>query len=89
MKLSSQSGLKKMAYVAVLCTSLAMGAVVAKVPLPPVVRPGLISYYSDASKTQQVGLEIITCEGVRYFLWGASGVYRDQELFYCQPPIES
>ena len=89
MKISSQSGLKKVAYVAVLCTSLAMGAVVAKVPLPPVVRPGLISYYSDASKTQQVGLEIITCEGVRYFLWGTSGVYRDQELFYCLPPIES
>jgi hypothetical protein len=99
MKATRRVGIKKIAYLALLGASLAMGAVIAKVlpvqsPLPGIITPGIITpgiitYYSDPSKLHDIGSEIITCDGLRYFLWGQAEPYKSQELFYCLPPIPS
>jgi hypothetical protein len=89
MKATRRVGIKKIAYLGLLGASLVMGAVIAKVPPVQPPPPGIITYYSDPSKLHDVGSEIITCDGLRYFLWGQSGPYKSQELFYCLPPIPS
>ncbi|MCC7247470.1 MAG: hypothetical protein IT473_02495 [Lysobacter sp.] len=79
--------LKKTAYCALLGASVAVGAVTAKVTPTPPKLPGLITYYSNSSLTQDVGQEIVMCSGASYVSWGYITQYKTQEFFYCPPPI--
>lgn len=73
----------------VLLAGMTAEIAIAKVPPAPVTPPGLISYYSDATKANVVGQEIVTCEGARYLTWGVCTSHLNQDLFYCPPsPIE-
>lgn len=79
--------LRKTAYFALLGASVAVGAVVAKVPPVPPKLPGIITYYSNSSMMYEVGQEIVMCNGGSYVSWGYTTAYKTQEFFYCPPPI--
>ena len=79
--------LKKAGYLMLLGVSVAAGTVVAKIPKPPPKLPGDIIYYSDSSMIYEVGREIVSCNGMSYFVFGYETPYKTQEFFYCPPPI--
>ncbi len=69
--------IQRMACLAVLAIAAIGGAVVAKPPSPPPAQPAHIYYFADAARTQYVGRDVVTCEGLRYLEWGTRTVYAD------------
>lgn len=68
---------KRTTYLALLSISVAAGAVVAKPPRPVPTEPAYVYYFADAARTEYVGRDVITCEGLRYLEWGARTSYSD------------
>lgn len=71
--------LKRATYLALLAISIATGAVVAKPPKPAPTEPAYVYYFTDAARTQYVGRDVITCEGLRYLEWGVRAQYSATE----------
>lgn len=69
--------IKQAAYLALLAISIATGAVVAKPPKPTPTEPADVYYFADAARTQYVGRDVVTCEGLRYLEWGVRTSYSD------------
>ncbi len=69
--------IKRTIYLALMAISIATGAVVAKPPRPPLAEPAVIYYFADAARTEYVGRDVITCEGLRYLEWGVRTQYSD------------
>ncbi|MCC7247471.1 MAG: hypothetical protein IT473_02500 [Lysobacter sp.] len=71
--------IKHTAYLALLAISIATGAVVAKPPKPTPTEPAYVYYFADAARTEYVGRDAITCEGLRYLEWGVRTSYSATE----------
>lgn len=69
--------IKQSAYLALLAVSVAAGAVIAKPPRPLPAEPAVIHYFSDPARTEYVGRDVVTCEGLRYLEWGVRTAYSD------------
>ncbi|NOT89802.1 MAG: hypothetical protein HOP03_16725 [Lysobacter sp.] len=67
----------RMACLALCAIGAIAGAVVAKPPSPPPAQPAVIYYFTDAARTQYVGRDVVTCEGLRYLEWGVRTPYSD------------
>ncbi|MEQ1511589.1 MAG: hypothetical protein ABL934_02795 [Lysobacteraceae bacterium] len=73
----NMKSIKRTACLALLAASVLAGAVIAKPPPPPPAQPAVIYYFSDPARTQYVGRDVVTCEGLRYLEWGVRAAYSD------------